>query len=87
MNEKTKTPIESMADLLAEMTERAMEAERQRDAAREEAATWYRHHQNKVEKLAEAEAALVAQIKENEDLRSTIAEYIEQMENGGTENV
>lgn len=86
MNEKTLTPIQRMAALLAEMTERAMEAERQRDAAREEAANWYQHYQNKDAKLNEVKAALTAQTKENEELRSTIAAYIENIQKGGVTN-
>lgn len=86
MNEKTQTPIQRMAALLAEMTERAMEAERQRDAAREDASNWYQHYQNKVAKLNDTEVALAAQAKENEELRSTIAAYIENIQKGGVTN-
>ena len=43
MNEKTNSPISILADTLAEMTERAMEAERQRDAAKEDATNWYQN--------------------------------------------
>lgn len=75
MNEKTKTPIELMAALLAEMTERAMEAERQRDAAKEDASNWYQHY-------TEAKKALAAQIEENQELQNAIAKCIENIENG-----
>lgn len=86
MNEKTKTPIERMAALLAEMTERAIEAERQRDAAREDASNWYQLYHDKNEKLNRAETALAAQIKENEELQSSIKAYIENMQKGAIEN-
>lgn len=86
MNEKTMTPIGSMAALLAEMTERAIEAERQRDAAKKDAETWYQHFQNKAAKLNEAEEALAAQVNENEKLRRSIEEYIENSKNGVQEN-
>ena len=85
INEKTTTPIGCMAALLAEMTERAMEAERQRDAAKDESDQWYRHYQNLEAKLKDAEASLAAQIKENEVLREAIAEYIESMHNEAPE--
>lgn len=80
MNEKTTTPIQRMADLLAEMTERAMEAERQRDAAKDDAEQWYHNYRNTAVKLNETEAALAEQTKENEELRSAIKEYIESMQ-------
>lgn len=80
MNEKTKTPIGSLADLLAEMTERAMEAERQRDAAKEEAGNWYQYYHNQTEMLTETRAALHKKIEENEKLKNKIEEYIERME-------
>ena len=43
MDEKTKTPIELMADLLATMTARAIEAERQRDEAEKSSDEWYQN--------------------------------------------
>lgn len=85
MSDKIKTPIENITALLAEMTERAMEAERQRDAAREDANEWYRSYMRKNAQHAEAEAMLAAQIKENEELRSSIAGYIDKLQ-GENEN-
>lgn len=85
MTEKT-TPIERMAALLAEMTERAMEAERQRDAARDDADQWYINYRNKAAELSEAEAKLAAQVKENEELRGVITEYMQNTQKGETEN-
>jgi inorganic pyrophosphatase len=75
MNEKAKTPIESLADLLAEMTERAMKAERRLAASQEDASNWYQHY-------TEAKKALAAQIEENEELHKAIANCIEKIENG-----
>lgn len=43
MDEKIKSPIELMADLLATMTARAVEAERQRDEAQKSSDEWYQH--------------------------------------------
>lgn len=79
MDEKMTTPIGCMAALLAEMTERAMEAERQRDAAKEDAGNWYQHYLSKVEQLKAAEAKQAALIEENKGLRDTIAEHIGNM--------
>ena len=86
MDEKTTTPIERMAALLAEMTERAMEAERQRDAARDNENNWYRLYCDRNTELDGVKAALADQIKENEKLRGTITEYIENMQKGAQEN-
>lgn len=78
MLQSTKTPIERMADLLAEMTERAAEAERQRDAAKADAEQWYQNYRNK-------SAEHNALIKEHEELRGKIEGYIENMEKGAQE--
>ena len=86
MNENTKTPIGCMADLLAEMAERAMEAERQRDVEKERGDQWYRHHQNKADLLKVTEEKLAEQIKENERLRGSFAEYIDSMQKGAQDN-
>lgn len=86
MNEKTKSAIGRMADLLAEMTERAMEAERERNAAKEDVENWYRRYLKNNEQLRAAEAKLDAQIKENEELRKKIGEYIETIQKGAQEN-
>ena len=82
MNEKTTTPIEHMAYMLAKMTEIAIEAERQRDAAKNDAEQWYQNYLRKDAQLEEVEVELTAQINDNEKLRSKIAEYIENMEKG-----
>ena len=55
---KQKTPIELMADLLAEMTARAIEAERQRDEALKSSDDWYKNWQRQSAKLKETEALL-----------------------------
>ena len=86
MNEKTTTPIGRMAELLAEMTERATEAERQRDAAREEADDWYRNYLRTKTQLEGTEAELTTKTKENEVLMETLGEYIEKLQKGAQEN-
>lgn len=87
MSEKTKTPIEILTDALAEMTARAVEAERQRDHAIEEADSWYKAYLSSNKKCVETEAALATQREDNEVLRYRISELVERIENGGTENV
>ena len=86
MDNKTKTPIGLMADLLAEMAEMATEAERQKDAATEDAASWYRHYMNVKAQLEAAEARLAEKIKENEELRGKISECIKNIQKGARAN-
>lgn len=86
MNETTKTPVELLTALLAEMTERAIEAEQQRDKANESVDQWYRLYMNMETKLKEKETELNDQTKENEKLRAKIAELIENMEKGAQNN-
>lgn len=62
MENQTKSPIQIMADALAEMTERAHEAERQRDAAKEDAQNWYENYLRKAAALNEAEEKLTTEI-------------------------
>lgn len=61
--EGTKTPIELVTALLAEMTERAMEAERQRDIAEKDAETWYTSYLSKDKQLREANEKLLEYLK------------------------
>lgn len=75
MDEKTKSPIARMADMLAEMTERAVEAERQRDAAQQDANNWYRLYLDKETQFKDAEAKLAA-----------LRDHIEEMKKGEAEN-
>ena len=89
MNEKTTTPIGRIADLLVEMAKMATEAERQKDAATEDAASWYRHYMNVKAQLEATETRLVEKIKENEELRGKIDKiegYIENMQKGAQDN-
>lgn len=76
MDEKSKSPISLVADLLATMTERALEAERKRDEAKEEAENWYRHYMNKDTQLKEAEAKLAAEIEAHRDTRQALQQSL-----------
>lgn len=86
-NKAQKTPIEIMADALAEMTARAIEAERQRDEALKSSDDWYRNWQNKAAQLKEAEAKieqieeqLAFEIDENRKCKTKIAQLIKKYE-------
>lgn len=58
MDNQEHTPIELMAQLLADMTERAMNAERERDAERENSNEWYRLYKSKSEELCTVKTEL-----------------------------
>lgn len=58
MDKQKNTPIELMALLLAEMTERAMNAERERDAERENSNEWHRLYKSKSEELSTVKTEL-----------------------------
>lgn len=73
MDEKTKTPIELMADLLATMTARAIEAEKSSDE-------WYQNWQAKDAALKEAEAKLRAEIGEHQETRRQLREALNNQE-------
>ena len=72
MNEKTKSPISILADALAAMTERAMEAERQRDAAKEDTENWYHLYQQKDKRLLETMEKLTAEIEQHKKTRQAL---------------
>ena len=80
MENKPKTPLQVMADTLAEMTERAMEAERQRDAAKEDANNWYNLYAQKDAKHKEAEAKLAAEIEAHKCTQRSVRALIEKYE-------
>lgn len=75
-----KTPIRIMAELLADMTERAMEAERQRDAAKDDAGQWFLHYKNKAAELDEMKSKMAEKTRENDELRLAVQGYIEILE-------
>lgn len=86
MNEKTQTPIERITALLAEMTERAVETERQIDAAKEEAVNWYQLYKDKHALLEGVSKERDALLEDNKKLRNKIEEYIETIEKGAQNN-
>lgn len=58
MDEQIKNPIDQLAYLLGAMTTRAIEAERERDAAKLDAENWYKNWQRKDEQLEECRKEL-----------------------------
>lgn len=74
MNENTKTPIELLTDMLAAMTARAIEAEHQRDQAKERADEWYKHYLRKDADHKETQGLLDAEIKAHQKTTADLEE-------------
>ena len=86
MDDKLKSPVTLMAEALAKMTERAIEAERQRDAAKKDADNWYQNWQHKDAQVKRAEEALSAEIEAHEHTRSMLRMAMEKKQEGATDN-
>ena len=81
MSEETKkNPIQSVTDLLAEMTARAVEAERQHAEAQKSSDEWYAYYQKKTEELKELEAKLAAETEEHQKTRQQLREALNNQE-------
>lgn len=76
MDKETKSPIELVTELLAIMTARAVEAERQRDEAQKSSDEWYNNWQRKDAELKAAEAKLHAEIGEHQETRRQLREAL-----------
>ena len=72
--ENKKNPIQLVTELLAEMTARAVEAERQRDEAQKSSDEWYAYYQKKDTELKETAAKLAAEIEEHQKARQQLRE-------------
>lgn len=86
MNENEKSPVQLMAGLLGEMTQRALDAERERDEARQSSDEWYQNWQRKDAELKEAQAKLSAEIEEHQRTRDRLREALENKAKGVQEN-
>lgn len=84
--EREKTPIELMAELLATMAVRAVETERQRDEATKSSNEWYQNWQRKDAQLKETEAKLAAEIEEHQNTRKALREALDNMQKGAQNN-
>ena len=82
MENKNKTPLQIMADALAEMTERAMEAERQRDAAKEDANNWYEGYQRKDAQVKDLELKLETEREAHRKTRRDLRYALSSSQNG-----
>ena len=72
MADKTASPIELLAEALATMTARADKAERERDAAKKDAANWYDCYMSVKKRAEEAEKKLLVENAEKETLRAAL---------------
>ena len=72
MENTIKTPVELLTDLLSNMTQRAIQAEAERDAEKKRADEWYQYYRSKEAELDEVVAELAAEVKENANLRATV---------------
>lgn len=86
MNENTKSPVQLIADLLGEMTQRALDAERERDEASRSSDEWYQNWQRKDAELKEAQTKLSAEIEEHQRTRDRLRESLENKAKGAQEN-
>lgn len=82
MDGKTKGPIDLIAEALAKMAAHAIESERQRDAAKEDAANWYQLYQRKDAQLKETEAKLEAEITEHQKTRQALQHALSPVQKG-----
>lgn len=81
MSEETKkNQIWLVTELLAEMTARVVEAERQRDEAQKSSDEWYAYYQKKTEELKELEAKLAAETEEHQKTRQQLREALNNQE-------
>lgn len=81
MSEETKkNPIQLVTELLAEMTARVVEAERQRDEAQKNSDEWYAYYQKKTEELKELEAKLAAETEGHQKTRQQLWEALNNQE-------
>ena len=81
MSEETKkNPNWLVTELLAEMTARVVEAERQRDEAQKSSDEWYAYYQKKDAELKETAAKLAAETEEHQKTRQQLREALNNQE-------
>lgn len=86
MDKQKNTPIELMAQLLADMTERAMNAERERDAECENSIEWYRSYKSKGEELRAVKTELEVTKTALEHAKTEL-EFVEEKYNSLVKNM
>lgn len=76
MAEKQRTPIEQLTDALAKMTERAMVAEKAKEAAEARALDWYKKWEQADKDYKELQGILNAEIQEHQKTKGELEEAV-----------
>lgn len=82
MEDNKGTPVEILTAALAEITQRAMEAERQRDVEKARGDEWYDNWQRQGQELGKVKMQLEA----TEKIVAKLEAYIKKMEEGAPTN-
>lgn len=77
---KQRTPIEQLTDALAEMTERAMVAENEKEAADARSLEWYRKWEQKDKEYRELQGILNAEIQAHQKTKGELEEAVRAVE-------
>lgn len=78
--EKQRTPIEQLTDALAEMTERAMVAEKARDGEEESSDRWYKRWHKADKDYKELQCILNAEIQAHQKTKGELEEAVRTVE-------
>ena len=74
MSDNTKSPLQMLTDMWAEMTERAIKAEQERDEARKRQLDWYRNWEAKDKECKEAQRMLADEIRAHQKTTAELGE-------------
>lgn len=80
MKEIRRTPIEQLTDALAKMTERAMVAENEKEAADARALEWYRKWEQKDKEYKELQGILNAEVQAHQKTKGELEEAVRAVE-------
>lgn len=75
--DETKKIIESLAQAVADMTHRAIEAERARAVEASRANEWFKQYKDRDDKLKEAHSQLASEIREHAKTKAELEEALE----------
>lgn len=78
--EKQRTPIEQLTDALAEMTERAMVAEKARNGEEESSDRWYKRWHETEKDYKELQGILNAEIQAHQKTKGELEEAVRAVE-------
>ena len=79
-------PIRILTDHMADLVLRLIETERQLEEEKTRSENWWQNWQRKDAQLKETEAKLAAEIEAHQKLKDKINGYIENQQEGVTEN-